>query len=225
MAVAGVLRAFGPAFEASSGVRLEATYLPTAKLLERIRGGAAGDLAILTAEAIDALVAEGALEGRVDLARSFVGVAVRAGAPHPDIARSEALVAALLSARSVAISQSGASGLFMAGLLRRLGIENAMREKTVVLADGFTATLAASGAVELAIQQVSELMVVEGVEIVGRLPAELGGETLFAAAAFRDAASPAAAHALAAALADPDLAPLYARCGLQHAGTVLPKRS
>ena len=225
MGLAGVLQAFAPEFEAAQGVSLDTTLLPTVKLLERIHQGERGDLAILTADGVDELVADGVLQSRTDLARSFVGLAVRAGAPHPEIGTAEDFVATLLAARSVVVSQAGASGIFMAGLLRRLGIEEAMREKMIVLASGYTASLVADGRAEIAIQQVSELMVVDGVEIVGRLPAELGGQTMFSAAPFRTADDPRTALALAHALADPVRAPLYRRCGLEHAGMTAPNRS
>lgn len=220
MGLAGVLQAFGPEFEAAEGVRLDATFLATVRLVEQIRGGARGDVAILTAEAIDALVAEGVLDHqRTDLARSFVGVAVRAGAPRPDISTPGAFVNALRNARSVALSEAGASGIFMAGLLGRLGIADEVGSKATVLSSGFTAALAASGQVEIAIQQVSELVVVPGVEIVGRLPAELGGVTMFSAAPFRAAPERDKAAALIAALAAPERAALYRKCGLEPAGT------
>lgn len=225
MGLAGILHHYGPEFEATHRLTLDITLLPTVKLLEQIRAGARGDLAILTADGIDALVAEGVLQRRIDLARSFVGLAVRAGAPHPDIASPEAFVATLLAARSVVISEAGASGIFMAGLLRRLGIEAAMRDKTIVLPSGYTASLVADGRAEIAIQQISELMVVDGVDIVGRLPAELGGQTLFSAARFHGAADAASAQALAQSLADPARAPLYRQCGLEHAGMLPPNRS
>lgn len=216
MGLAGVLKVFGPEFEAA---RLDVTLSPTVQLLERIRGGERGDVAILTAEGLDELIAEGLVESRTDLARSFVGVAVRAGAPHPDISTRDAFVATLLSARSVAMSKAGASGIFMAGLLERLGIADAMRPKSQILASGYTATLAASGEAEIAIQQVSELMVVPGVEIVGRLPAALGGETVFSAGLFRGATEADSGRALVAALASPARAALYLQCGLEPTGT------
>lgn len=225
MGLAGVLRAFGSEFETAYGAPLETTFLPMMQLLLRIRAGEHGDVAILTGEGVDALLEEDVLEGRTDLARSFVGVAVRAGAPHPDISSREAFVATLLHARSVAMSKAGASGIFMAGLLERLGIADAIAAKATIMASGFTAELAASGRVEIAIQQVSELMVVPGVEIVGRLPAELGGETMFAAGLFRGAAEPALGRALIAALAVPGRADLYRSCGLEPAGTVAPIRA
>ena len=152
---------------------------------------------------------EGVLTGRTDLARSFIGVAVRSGAPHPDIGTPDAFVATLLAASSVAMSQAGASGLYMAGLLERLGIADAVRRKATILSSGFTAELAASGAVELAIQQVSELLVVPGIELVGRLPQALGGETVFSAGLFIGAPLEATGRALIAALASPERDILY----------------
>lgn len=215
MGLHGVMQGFGPEFEAAHGVTLEAEFMPTARLLERIRGGERGDVTILTAEGIDALIAEGVVEGRTDLARSFIGVAVKAGAPHPDIGSADAFVAALLAAKSVAMSKAGVSGLYMAGLLERLGIAGQVRAKATILASGYTASLAASGEVELAIQQVSELLVVDGIEIVGRLPPALGGESVFSAGMFRGAVT---GQLLIEALADPARAPLYRRCGLEPIG-------
>lgn len=217
MGLAGVLGAFGPDYQAATGVSLETEFMPTVRLLERIHAGERGDLAILTADGIDELVAAGLLDGRTDLGRSYVGVAVKAGTPHPDITTADAFVATLLAAQSVAVSEAGASGIYMAKLLARLGIADAMRAKTTVLARGFTAELAASGAVEIAIQQVSELMVVDGVEIVGRLPAALDPETVFSAGRFLPGVPEAAAFI--AALAAPALDGLYRRCGLEPAGT------
>ena len=181
LALQGVVEALRPGFEATHGVVLQAEFLPTAVLMPRLRSKETADVVLLTAEAIGALVAEGLVRGetRRDLARSFVGVAVKAGAVWPDISTAGAFVAALQGARSVAMSRQGASGIFLAGLLERLGITEMVRGKAVVIESGFTGELAARGEVELALQQVSELMVVPGVDVVGRLPAELGGETVF----------------------------------------------
>jgi molybdate transport system substrate-binding protein len=219
MGLAGVVRKLGPGFEAARGLRLDATFEPTLRIMARIRAGERGDVAIVTEEGIGELLASGLVTGRTDLARSFVGVAVRAGAPHPDISTPEAFVAALLGAKSVAMSQAGASGIFMAGLLRRLGIAEAVAAKATILSSGFTAELAASGAVEIAIQQVSELMVVPGVEIVGRLPREIESVTIFSAGAFREALQPHDAGSLVAELASPAHAEIYRACGLEPAGT------
>lgn len=108
----------------------------------------------------------------------------------------------------------------MAGLLERLGIADEIRAKATILSSGYTASLLESGTVDLAIQQVSELMVVDGVEIVGRLPAELGGDSVFSAGLFIGAPNAAQGRQLIAALSDPGRAPLYQRCGLEPMGSV-----
>ncbi len=218
MAVQGLVEALAAEIASATGVALDAEFLPTVRLLERIRAGERGDVAILTAAGIDELIGEGVLEPpRLDVARSFIGVAVRSGAAQPAIGTRDEFVAALRAARSVAMSQAGASGLYMAGLLERLGIAAEVGAKATILPSGYTAALAASGKIELAIQQVSELKMVEGVDIVGRIPAELGGDSVFAAAPFRGA-DETARQALDY-LADPARAPLYQRCGLELART------
>lgn len=181
LALQGVVEALRPGFAAARGVELNVEFLPTAVLMPRLRAGERADVVLLTAEGVEALVAEGLVRGetRRDLARSFVGVAVRAGAVRPDISTAGAFVATMAGARSVAMSRQGASGIFLAGLMERLGIAEMVRGKAVVIESGFTGDLAARGEVELALQQVSELMMVAGVDVVGRLPAELGGETMF----------------------------------------------
>jgi molybdate transport system substrate-binding protein len=196
-------------------MRLDTVFEPTLRLMERFARGERGDVAILTEEGIDELVAADVLKARTDLARSFVGVAVRAGAPHPDISSRDAFVATLLNARSIAMSKAGASGIFMAGLLQRLGVADAVRDKAIILASGYTAELAARGEAEIAIQQVSELQVVPGIEIVGRLPREIEGVTRFSAGVFRGAREPALAAALLESLASPARASLYRSSGLE----------
>ena len=194
LAVMGVLQQVIPAREAATGRRVEVLYEPTAKLLERIRAGAPADLAILTAEAVDALVADGTMRpgSRVDVAVSVIGAAVKAGAPRPDIATPEAFRAALLAAGSIGYSRAGASGIVFAGLIERLGIAAAVNAKATIIPQGFTAELAASGAVELAIQQVSELMAVPGVDIVGPLPEALNVRAVFSGGVMAGAAGDAA---------------------------------
>ncbi len=218
MGVAGVMKSKGPEFERAHGMTLAAEFLPTQALMKRIRDGERGDLAILTEEGVDELVAAGVLEGRTDLARSYVGIAVRAGAAHPDIGTKEAFVATMLAAKSVAMSQAGASGIFFAGLIERLGIAEQVRAKATIV-NGFTGPLAARGEVEIAVQQVSELMAIPGVEIVGRLPPGIEGVTLFSAGVFEGAAQAAAAHALIQDLASRASAELFRSCGLDPAGT------
>ena len=198
LAVMGVLQDLLPAWEQATKGRIAATYDPTARLLSCIEAGEVADLAVLTAEAVEGLVAAGTLAAasRVDLAVSVVGVAVRAGAPRPDISTPEAFRRTLLSARSIAYSRAGASGIFFAGLIERLGIAAEIGAKATVIPQGFTAVLAARGEADLAIQQVSELMTVPGVDIVGPLPEPLNTRAVFSAAVFAASPAPAAATEL-----------------------------
>jgi molybdate transport system substrate-binding protein len=129
----------------------------------------------------------------VDLCHSYVGLAVQAGAPRPDIATPDAFRATLLAAPSLAYSRAGASGLFFAGLIERLGIAAEINAKATVIPQGFTAELAARGEVALAIQQVSELMAIPGVDIVGKLPPACNTCAVFSGAVFTGADQRAAA--------------------------------
>ncbi|WP_043339004.1 substrate-binding domain-containing protein [Belnapia moabensis] len=186
LAVMGLLQEMLPGLEVGTGRLIAADFAPTAALLRRIEASEAADIAILTAEAVEALVAEGRLlpGSRRDLCISLIGMAVRAGAPRPDIATPEACREALLGARSIAYSRAGASGIFFAGLIERLGIAEAVNTKAIVIPQGLTAELAARGEAEIAIQQVSELMAVPGIDIVGPLPEALNTRAVFSAGLF-----------------------------------------
>jgi len=140
----------------------------------------------MVAEAVAAMTADGRMlpGSQRDLCISLIGMAVRAGSPRPDIATPEACRAALLGARSVAYSRAGASGIFFAGLIERLGIAEAVNAKATVIPQGLTAELAARGEAEIAIQQVSELMAVPGIDIVGPLPKALNTRAVFSAGLF-----------------------------------------
>ena len=185
LAVAGLLR---PLLD-------DVVFEPTISLLARIEAGEPADLAFLTQEAVAVLCASGVLTAPRDVARSFVGMAVPAGAPRPDISTAAALRATLLAAPSLAYSRAGASGIFFAGLIERLGIAEAVNAKATILPQGFTAALAARGEVALAVQQVSELMAVAGVDLVGRLPEGANVAAMFSAGIFVQA-QPGAAAAL-----------------------------
>jgi molybdate transport system substrate-binding protein len=189
---------------------MEVEFDTTMRLLKRIEAGELADNAILTDAGVEGLMAQGVLVpgSRRDLALSHIGMAVKAGAPRPDISTLAALRATLLAAPSIAYSGAGASGLFFAGLLERLGLAEAVNAKATIIPQGFTAALAARGEVALAIQQISELMAVEGVDILGKLPPEANTGAVFSAGLFAGA-DPAAAAALdwlAAAMDAPTLA-------------------
>lgn len=215
-AVQGALLGLIARFEAAHGTTLAVDYDPTNKLLERIMAGETADVAILTRDGIDDLAARGILDGTsaVDLGRSTVGLAVKAGAPRPDIATPEALTAALLAAQSLAYSRLGASGVYFAKLIERLGIADAVNAKATIIPSGLTAALVARGEAEMAVQQLSELMAVPGVDIVGPLPASLQTPTVFAAAAFSGSARAGPARALIGALSSTEAAAAYQAAGL-----------
>ncbi|WP_043828875.1 substrate-binding domain-containing protein [Muricoccus aerilatus] len=217
LAVAGAMRGMVPRMEAAAGMSMEAEFAPTQGLMPRLRGGEAADLVILTAEGIAELAAEGLVDpdSAVDLVRSHIGIAVRAGAPHPEIGTAEALRAALLDAPCVAYSRSGASGIAFAALIERLGIAEAVNARAKVIPAGFTAELAVRGEASLAVQQVSELLAVPGIELVGRLPAEVGTVAVFSAGILRASAQPEAAGRLIRFLASAEAAPVLEAAGLE----------
>jgi molybdate transport system substrate-binding protein len=154
---------------------------------------------------------------RVDVARSFVGIAIRAGAPRPDISTPEALKRTLLSAASVTFSDpatGAASGVHAVRLFERLGIAAEMKPK-FKLGEGYVGPRVASGEAELAIQQISALKAVAGIEIVGPLPAELQYVTYLSAGLGAAAQAPDAAKSLLNYLASPEAAAVIKSKGLE----------
>ena len=183
LALAGAVRALAEKYTAVSGARIDADFAPTVRVLERLREGETADILILTEEGLAGLVSAGRVvaESCVDLARSWVGLAVKAGAPHPDISTEDALRATLLASRSVAYSRLGASGIFFAQLIAQMGIATEINARATISPMGFTAERIVTGEADVAIQQLSELKQVKGVEIVGPLPHHLQTPAVFSA--------------------------------------------
>jgi molybdate transport system substrate-binding protein len=191
-----VMLDLAPPLERKSATRPVLVWGSTVGLTKEIADGSDGDLAVLTAEAIDGLIARGkaAAGSRVDLARSGIGVAVRAGAPKPDIGSPQALRSALLAAKSVAHSKTGQSGIYFPTVLERLAIAGQMQPKLVVPEGGIPiGEVVAKGEAEIGIQQISELLPVPGIEIVGPLPEPLQKITTFSAGVLTSARDPRAA--------------------------------
>ena len=211
-----VLEELAPGFELAHGCTVARVYDSSVAAMKRIAAGETGDAAVFTAAAIDYLIAQGRMLARTDLTRSFVGVAVRRGAAKPDISTPDRFKAALLAAKSVAHSKTGASGLYFVSLAEQLGIADAIKAKAVVI-DGIVGTLAARGEAEIAVQQVSELMQADGVDIVGRLPDELQSVTVFSAGVFTASAQAQLANAFVTDLASPKHAALIRRNGMEPA--------
>jgi len=170
-----------PLFERASGTKVEIEFRLTSVLKKQIEDGAAFDIALLPRPELDALVQAGkiAAGSTADVTRSAVGLAVRAGAPKPDIGTVEALKRTLLAARSIAYSD-GPSGAYIAGLLERLGIAPQMKPKTR-LTSGPVADLVAKGEAEIGMQQIVAILPVKGAELVGPLPSELQNVIIYAA--------------------------------------------
>jgi molybdate transport system substrate-binding protein len=194
----GAMRSLSSAYETATGVHIDADFAPTLALLKRLRDGEAADLVILTREGLDEMIGESRViaESAVDLARSFVGIAVRAGQAHPDIATESALRKALLAARSVAYSRLGASGVYFARLIAQTGIAAEINAKATIVEQGFTAERLVSGEADLAVQQISELKQVEGIEVVGPIPHDLQTPAVFSAGRMANAKHAEAADRL-----------------------------
>jgi molybdate transport system substrate-binding protein len=217
LALMGAIRGLSERYQTEFGVRIEADFAPTVALLERLRGGEDADVVILTRQALDGLTAEGTVvpDSAVDLARSYVGLAVKAGAPRPDIATETALRATLLGARSVAYSRIGASGIFFAQLIERMGIASEINARARIIPLGLTGELLISGEADLAVQQISELMLVGGVDIVGSIPVELQSPMVFSAGRMAASERPVQADRLLQFLTSADVAAALRGSGLE----------
>jgi molybdate transport system substrate-binding protein len=217
LALKGAVHNLTGHFEATGRARIDADFAPTLALLTRLRAGEAADVVILTREGLEEVAREGRVvpESCVDLARSWVGIAVKAGAGHPDIATEAALRATLLGARSVAYSRLGASGILFAGLIERLGIAADINAKAVIIQQGFTAEKLVTGEADLAVQQISELKQIGGIEVVGPIPRELQTPAVFSAGRMTTTDKTAESDRLLRFLASPEVAPALRESGLE----------
>jgi molybdate transport system substrate-binding protein len=216
-AVKEALTELAPDFERASGHKVVTIWGGTLDISARISAGEVVDIVILPAPRIDALIATGRLiaGSRVDLARSGIGVAVRAGARKPDISSGAALKAALVAARAIVLS-SGPSSVYLAGLFLRMGIADAIRSKIVQIGPGLpVAEALARREGEIGFTQVSELQAAHGIDYVGPLPAEVQHITVWSAALHAAAAGAAAAAALAEFLRGPHAAAVIRRSGME----------
>ena len=203
MAMRQVLTELADAYEQRSKQPVSIVSVSGVDAARRVGDGEAFDFVVLAADAIEKLAASGRVDpaSRIDLARSGVAIAVPAGAPRPDIGSEEAVRDAVLRARSLGYS-TGPSGLHLARLFERWGIAEAIAPRIVQAPPGVpVGTLAASGAVALCFQQLSELMDLPGIDVVGPLPPAIQLITVFSAAVCTASRRGAAAHATLAFLA------------------------
>ncbi len=207
-----------PRFERATGHKVVASWIPGVDLMRRVKDGEAGDLVIMQASSIDELIKLGRIApgSRVDLAKSGVGVAVRAGAARPDISSAAALERALLAAKSIAYS-TGPSGVYLAGLCQRLGIADELQARLRQVKGEPVGAVVARGEAEIGFQQVSELLPVTGIDFLGPLPADIQQVTVFSSGLQVGAQAPAAAKALVEFITAPAAAPVIRMKGLEPA--------
>lgn len=214
-------KALIPAFEQKTGDIVTTAYGPSMgdtpnAIPVRLARGEETDVLIMVKEALEDLIQQGKAipSTRVDLVRSPIGIAVRAGSPKPDIGTPDALREALLAAKSIAYSDS-ASGVYVeTKLFKRLGIEEQVKAKARMIPAEPVAAVVARGEAEIGFQQISELLPVAGAEVVGPIPPEVQKITFFSAAVTTNAKSPDAARALIAYFAGPEASPALERSGL-----------
>jgi molybdate transport system substrate-binding protein len=196
-----------PAFEKETGHKAVVDNDTAGGLAKRIEGGEAFDLAIITPGVIRDLAGKGKMAGNgVNVARVGVGVVVKEGAALPDVSTVEAFKKALTAAKTVAYidpASGGSSGIYLSGLFDKLGIAAEIKPKAKLKQGGYVADLIASGEAEIGLHQISEILPVKGVKLVGPLPAEIQNYTTYAAAVGKDAKQPDGANALLKLLSGP----------------------
>src|SRR5262249_10069925 len=214
-----------PAFELATRHKLTAIYAAPGVIKDRILAGEHTDVLVFPAPGFDDLAKQGkiAADTRIILARSGMGIAARSGAPKPDISTPEALKRTLLAAKSIIYTdpaQRSPSGVHFANVLERLGIAEQMKAKSKLHNGvGFNAEFVASGEIELAIQQISEIVPVKGVELVGPLPPGLQLTTVFAAGIGSETREQVAAKEFIKFLASPDAAAVIKTTGMEPGGS------
>jgi molybdate transport system substrate-binding protein len=222
-AVKAALEELMPAFERTTGHSLHFSYGPSGGVARRLLAGEAADLMILDSIGLDVLIKDGKVApGRIDFARTGIAIAVKKGAPKPDVSTPEALKRALLAAKSVghtAPAGGGITALHIQRMFVKLGIDKELEGKIKLAAggpSGRVSVLVSSGEAEIGIQQASELLSNPDVEVIGMLPPEFQQTTIYAASLTTSAKQPDAAKALIRALATPEAMALYKTKGLER---------
>ena len=216
-AIATVLHELGPDFERATGHELTVTSDIAIRMVRRIQAGTPFDLLVAAPGHIEELIKQGTIiaDTRTDLARSGIGVAVRAGARKPDITSVETFKQALLDAKSIAYLKEGQSGVYLAGMIERLGIADAIGPKVTRPETDIVSQLVATGVVELGMVVITQILTTPGVELAGPLPPPLQSYVTFTAGVSTSAAAPSAAKQLMSFLTGPSAIRLMKSQGME----------
>jgi molybdate transport system substrate-binding protein len=220
VALTSALDELAPVFERISGNKLIIDYGVAAQLKERFLAGAAADVLILTRQLMDDLQRQGKVTtgSLTNLGGTAVAVAVRAGAPKPDISSVEAFKRALVSVKSVVYAdpaKGGASGVYFSRIIDSLGLTEQLKAKTILVPGGQAAEVVARGEAELGIAQTSEIVPVSGAELLGPFPGEIASVTVFTAGINAGSKMPEANKALIQFLTGPVAAPILKSKGFE----------
>jgi molybdate transport system substrate-binding protein len=219
MATREVLAGLAARYQSLTGCEVRLESAGGVDVARRVAAGEAADVVVLAAKAIDELIQGGRLlaDSRTDIMRSGIAIAVRAGADLPDISTESAVKQAVLAAPSISYS-TGPSGVYLVGLFERWGIFTQIRPRIVQAPPGVpVGTLVARGDVALGFQQLSELMHLPGISVVGPMPPEIQSITTFSGAVATSSAQAAAARGLLAQMVAPEAAETIRRQGMEPA--------
>ena len=207
-----------PQFERASGHKVTTAWISSVDIINRVKAGEAIDMIVMAGDAIDKLIIAGKLAqgSRIDIATSWVAVAVRRGAPKPDISSGEALKHALLAAKSIACS-TGPSGVYLIGLFERMGIAAQLAQKIKQVKGEPVGAVVARGEAEIGFQQMSELLPVPGIDIVGPLSADIQQVTTFSTGVHVNTKAADAASALTQFFKAPAAHPIIRAKGMEPA--------
>ena len=217
LAVTDVMDGFVAEFERASGFAVSGIYEPSKALMDRLNVGETGDVIMLLASALDELEKAGAIDpaSRADLVTTGVAIAIRKGAPRPDVSSPEALKKTLLAAKSLVYTQRGASGIHFHTVIELLGLSEALATKSTRVDHPVrSGDLVARGEAEIGVQQWSELAAIPGIDIIGFLPGELASTITIAGAVFKASPNADAGKALIRFLKQPARAPAMEKLGL-----------
>ena len=211
----------GEAFRQETGHAVSISSGTAGEIRQKVVAGEAADVVIVTDTVLEQLAAPALIvaDTRADIARTAIGVAVRQGAPPPDISTPEAFKQAILATRSLVYvdpARGATSGVHFAAVLQRLGIADAVKSMTILWPGGYAAEALVTGLADLCVHQISEILPVKGVTLVGPLPRDLQKITTYSAAVATRASSPEVARAFVAFLARPSFKAKLAAAGLDY---------